>query len=253
MVILSSLFAESKLFMSKARCSTLSFAIAHRGASVLASENTIAALSAAKKRGAQWVECDVQLTRDHHPVIFHDATVDRMTNGKGYVSQTSLAKIQSLDCDGEPIPTLFEWFVACRELKMNLNLEMKVRTKKQAKILTECVLRDLQKSRYPISKLLLSSFHWGCLLEMIRKNKKIRLAYNSHDKITQKMIKQLGQLNFFSVHLHYPLLNEKVVNNLHQHHLLSLAYTVNDLKTAKNLRAMGVDAIFTDNEKMYRM
>lgn len=239
--------------MSKARGFNLSFTIAHRGASFLAPENTLAALKAAKKRGAQWVECDVQLTRDHHPVIFHDATLDRMSNGTGYVSQSSLAKIQSLDCEGEKIPTLLEWFIACRELKMNLNLEMKAHTQNQAKRLAECVLRDLQKSHFPLSKLLISSFYLNCPLEIIKRNKKIRVAYNAHSTITQKMIERLSKMHFFSVHQHYLLLNDKVVNNIHQNNLFSLAYTVNDLKTAKALRKMGVDAIFTDNEKMYRM
>ncbi|HLD84515.1 MAG TPA: glycerophosphodiester phosphodiesterase family protein, partial [Coxiellaceae bacterium] len=65
------------------------FIIAHRGASRLAVENTLAALEAAKKAGADCAECDVQLTFDAVPVILHDETLDRTTRMSGLLSQTS--------------------------------------------------------------------------------------------------------------------------------------------------------------------
>lgn len=229
----------------------LSFGIAHRGAHRRAPENTLAALRAAKKAGAQWVECDVQLTRDREAVIFHDATLDRMTNGSGYVSQSSLSKIKSLRCKKETIPTLLEWLCCCLELNINLNLEMKAHTQKQARLLANCVLRDLKKTRFPISKLLISSFYIGCLMEISKKNKKIPLAFNTDKKISDKTIQKLSAMHFFSVHQHYPLLNKNEVDRLHQNGFRVLAYTVNDRVNAERLKSMGVDAIFTDNEKMY--
>lgn len=236
--------------MPKAR-TFLSFGIAHRGAHKHAPENTLAALKSAKKAGAQWVECDVQLTRDHEAVIFHDATLDRMTDGAGYVSQTSLSKIKSLRCKKETIPTLLEWLRCCLELNINLNLEMKAHTQKQAGLLANCVLRDLKKLRFPLSKLLISSFYFGCLAAISKKNKEIPLAFNTDKKISDKTIQQLSTMKFFSVHQHYPLLNKNEVGRLHQKGFRVLAYTVNDKKTANHLQSIGVDAIFTDNEKMY--
>src|SRR3990167_1387525 len=229
----------------------LSFGIAHRGAHTHAPENTLAALMAAKKAGAQWVECDVQLTRDQEAVIFHDTTLDRMTNGSGYVSQSVLSKIKSLRCQKEAIPTLLEWLHCCLKLNINLNLEMKAHTEKQAKVLANCVLHDLKKSRFPLSKLLISSFYFGCLSAISKKDKNISLAFNTDKKIPDKTIRRLSEMRFFSVHQHYPLLNENEVDRLHQSGFRVLAYTVNDFATAKKLKSMGVDAIFTDNEKLY--
>lgn len=68
--------------------------VAHRGNSSIAPENTTAAFTLAK--GAYGVETDILLTKDHHWVINHDSTVDRMSNGSGRVSDLTLAQIKSL-------------------------------------------------------------------------------------------------------------------------------------------------------------
>jgi len=90
--------------------------IAHRGAGVLAPENTVAAVSAAIALGFDFVELDVQTTRDGSLVLMHDRTVDRTTSGKGYVSDLSLQEVRRLDAGakfnqsyrGERVPTLAE-------------------------------------------------------------------------------------------------------------------------------------------------
>lgn len=230
---------------------SLSFAIAHRGAPRLAPENTIAALMAAKEAGAKWVECDVRLTKDHAPIIFHDATVNRLTNGSGYVSQHTLSQIKSLHCRTERIPALFEWLQCCMTLDMHLQLEMKAHSKKQAKILADCVLHELKQSRFPLSNLVISSFYLDCLIEIYKKNKSIALGFISKKKISDNTTQRLLKMQFFSVHLHYTLLDDAMVDHFHRHGFSVLAYTVDDIRTAKKLKSMGVDAVFTNNEKMF--
>ena len=61
--------------------------IAHRGASLYAPENTLAAFRKAKTLGINWVEFDVMLSADDEPIIIHDETLERTTNGKGKVSR----------------------------------------------------------------------------------------------------------------------------------------------------------------------
>lgn len=94
--------------------------IAHRGAPAAAPENTIASFRAALEQGAQAIEFDVHLTRDGQPVVIHDATVDRCTDGTGPVASMTLAQIRALDAGnwfdpafaGERIPILDEVFEA---------------------------------------------------------------------------------------------------------------------------------------------
>ena len=92
--------------------------IAHRGASGvgLAPENTLAAVEKALEIGVDLVEVDVHLTADGHPVVIHDRTVDRTTDGIGAVETMTLDQIRMLDAGswfdpafrGERIPTLEE-------------------------------------------------------------------------------------------------------------------------------------------------
>lgn len=71
--------------------------IAHRGASGYAPENTMAAFELALKMGANEVETDVQFTKDRKVIIFHDTNLDRITNGKGPVSNHTLEELRRLD------------------------------------------------------------------------------------------------------------------------------------------------------------
>jgi glycerophosphoryl diester phosphodiesterase len=97
-----------------------SLIIAHRGAPVAAPENTLASFQAALDEGAQAIELDVHLTSDSQPVVIHDATVDRCSDGKGPVTGMTLAEVKALDAGnwfdpafaGERIPTLDEALAA---------------------------------------------------------------------------------------------------------------------------------------------
>ncbi|WP_166870625.1 glycerophosphodiester phosphodiesterase family protein [Salinibacterium sp. ZJ450] len=93
------------------------FIAAHRGDRSAAPENTLPALQAALDAGMSFVETDVQLSKDGVPVLMHDATVDRTTNGSGRVADLTLAELQTLDAGGwfapefagVPVPTLDEY------------------------------------------------------------------------------------------------------------------------------------------------
>lgn len=73
------------------------FVVAHRGASAVAPENTFIAIEKAISAGAKMVEIDVQLTKDHVPIVFHDAVLGRTSNGSGFVGKTTWAEMESLD------------------------------------------------------------------------------------------------------------------------------------------------------------
>lgn len=89
---------------------------AHRGAMQSHPENTMIAFKEAIRLGAQMVEFDVRLTKDNELVVMHDETVDRTTNGSGFVSELTLSEIRKLDAGfwkskefaGENVPTLKE-------------------------------------------------------------------------------------------------------------------------------------------------
>lgn len=112
--------------------STPFFVIAHRGASGVAPENTLAALQRAVDAGAVMVELDVQLSSDRQLMVFHDNVLGRTTNGRGYVRNFTADELRSLDAGSwfgsefanERIPFLREAIELLRG-KAYLNIELK--------------------------------------------------------------------------------------------------------------------------------
>ncbi|MNB79158.1 Glycerophosphoryl diester phosphodiesterase [compost metagenome] len=107
--------------------------VAHRGFSGRAPENTLAAIHKAMELPfVTWMEIDVQLTKDGIPVVIHDYTLDRTTNGHGKVKDMIYSHIRRLDAGswksrdfrGERIPALEEVLELCRG-RLKLNIELK--------------------------------------------------------------------------------------------------------------------------------
>jgi glycerophosphoryl diester phosphodiesterase len=108
-------------------------AIAHRGASGYAPENTMAAFRRAVAQGVSFIETDLHLTRDAHLVAIHDDTLERTTNGRGAVQNMTLAEVRRLDAGswfasefaGERVPTLDETLEFARKNDVLFYLELK--------------------------------------------------------------------------------------------------------------------------------
>ena len=107
--------------------------IAHRGGSLEAPENTLAAFRNAISLGMKYVELDVQMTRDSELVVIHDESLDRTTNGSGNVRDYTLEEIRKFDAGakfshlykGEPIPTLREVLKLCVVAGVGVVIEIK--------------------------------------------------------------------------------------------------------------------------------
>jgi glycerophosphoryl diester phosphodiesterase len=106
---------------------------AHRGASGHAPENTRAAFRIAAEMGADGVELDVQLTKDGRLVVIHDETIDRVSDGAGYVKDYTLAELKAFNFNKKgitpplfaEIPTLEETFEALAGARLVVNIELK--------------------------------------------------------------------------------------------------------------------------------
>lgn len=127
------------------------YVIAHRGASAYAPENTFPAFELALKMGSCGIETDIHITKDNVPVLIHDATVDRTTNGTGRVNDLTLEEIKRLDAGGwfspefigTQIPTLEE-FLKTFGKKVHLVLEIKDKnaTERTFKLVEDLELLD---------------------------------------------------------------------------------------------------------------
>ncbi|MGW6916723.1 glycerophosphodiester phosphodiesterase [Kitasatospora sp. NPDC054939] len=104
--------------------------IGHRGAPRQAPENTLASFEAALREGADWLETDVRTTRDGVPVLMHDDTVDRTTDGTGAVAELTAGRIAELRADTgpggpEPVPTLEQLLTRLADRRVRLLMEIK--------------------------------------------------------------------------------------------------------------------------------
>jgi len=106
--------------------------VAHRGGKTAAPENTMAAFRLAYEMGVEFIEIDVQRTRDGHHVLSHDSKLDRATNGRGPISEKTLEELKTVDAGikfaprfrGTPIPTFVE-VLAWAKGKINLYIDAK--------------------------------------------------------------------------------------------------------------------------------
>lgn len=234
---------------------------AHRGAPQLAPENTLAAMAAAKKAGADAIEFDVRLTQDDVPVIFHDANLKRITGLDAYLLETKADQVCKLDAgswfDSQfinlHIPTLKEWLQSAAELQLSLNIELKVDVKSQAKIIAQLLISHLQQywpSALPVP--LISSTDLMALSYVDQLSKQqLPLAVVSDHLLSNNALLELKHKQFYSVHHWYQNLNAEYIACCHDLGLSILAYTVNDQKSLNALKKMGVDGIFTDNANLY--
>jgi len=138
--------------------------IAHRGASLAAPPNTLAAFEKAIELGADGVELDVHLSADGVPVVIHDFTVDAITDGSGRVAELTLTQLKQLDAGssfdpafgGERVPTLEEVLKHIGN-RVLLNIELKT-TSLCDKGLEQAVI-TLVEHHGLIERVLLSSFN----------------------------------------------------------------------------------------------
>lgn len=100
--------------------------IAHRGGPAYAPENTLAAFRSAIAIGADWIEMDIQMTKDGALIVMHDETVDRTTNGTGRVKDLTLEQILALDAgNGEQVPTFEEVIALAKKARVGILPEAK--------------------------------------------------------------------------------------------------------------------------------
>lgn len=234
--------------------------IAHRGASRVAPENTLASMRQAKYHAASCIEFDVMLTRDDEVIVFHDEVLQRTSNGRGKVADTDYATIKTLDAGSwfhpdftnEVIPTLAAYLAEAAVCNLAINIELKSVAGKES-ILAAKLLRLLdQHWSSSLPKPLLSSFSYHNLLAAKQLSDRYPLGLNVR-RVTSDVIRQASDLNCYSIHVKRSYVNKEVVEKNSQMGFKTLVYTVNSLDEATALFDIGVVAVFSDNESLFSL
>lgn len=236
--------------------------LAHRGASAYAPENTLAAFRLARELGADGIELDVQLTRDQVPVVIHDESVNRTTNGQGVVTEMTIGEIARLDAGSwkgdsfraEPVPTLAQVFDALSDwLKPTgrarpclINVELKTE-----RIRTEGLEREVLNviARYGVEdRVLLSSFNPLSLYRARKINPRLMrgLLYDNSLPIYFRNAWFRFLASPQAMHPEYPMIDARYMEWAQSHRLKVNTWTVDDPTEAVRLSQLGVNALITN-------
>jgi glycerophosphoryl diester phosphodiesterase len=228
--------------------------IAHRGASAFAPENTLSALLRAKELGATWVEFDVMLTADGEAVVIHDETLDRTTNGRGAVDQTTYLALAQLDAGswfkpefaGERVPVCREVIAFLKEHQLSANVEIKGIAGQEEKTVIKVLAQMKECWTADMPAPLISSFSMP-ILQLVRKLRPEALLGMLIDEWFAGWGKMAEDLNPQVMNLNQVLMTPALGVLFKKQQKLITCYTVNEPARALELFAMGVDAVFTDN------
>ena len=231
----------------------LATVIGHRGAAGRAPENTLAGLRAAHALDVRWVEFDVMLSRDEVPLLIHDETLQRTTNGLGRVPRHTAAEIRACDAGswfaaefaGERVPTLDEAVALLLELGLHANVEIKPAA--GCELRTGEVVADTLRRIWPEDgpRLLLSSFEREALVparSLLPDVPRGLLASTLPDDWADAM----QALECATLHLDHNHLGLAALHGLTEAGVPLLLYTVNSVSRASELLTAGAAALFSD-------
>lgn len=225
--------------------------IAHRCGGALAPENTLAGLRIAARLGVKAVEFDAMLSRDGIPVVIHDETLTRTTNGRGSVAAATLADLQGLDAGshhhpafaGEPLPTLAAVLALCDELNLAANLEIKPAAGQDA--ITGSTVAMLAAACAPHAGLLLSSFS-TIALDAARELAPELTRALLLESIPADWQQRLQAHDCSALHVAARNLDHDAAKAVIAARIPLACYTVNQQSEAEALFALGVSAVFSD-------
>ena len=212
--------------------------ISHRGASAYEPENTLRAIGRALEYAVDMVEIDVRQTRDGQIVVIHDETLERTTNGRGYVHQMSFSELRKLDAGkGERIPTLKE-VIDLVNGRVGLVVELKdPRTAdKVAEILAENNIVD---------QTLVTSF----IHSAVKRIKELNPRFKTGVIFRSAPIKpsQLAlDANADALFPYYKYVTTQMVEDAHGNHLTVDVWTVDNREEIEYYVRMGVDGGVTN-------
>ena len=210
--------------------------IAHRGASAVAPENTIAAFEAAIAAGADGIEFDVRLTRDGVPVVIHDETLYRTTGVRGRVADTSSDQLNQLD-----VPTVAKLFELFESNKLILYLEFK---DKHIQLVEECC--RLVEQHHLKDRVIFACFEHAVLqtVKNIDSSFKTAALFQPPASFILKRARAIGA---DGIALHHRLCDARLVDDANRAGFKIAVWTVDDPAWVKRAKEMDVHAVITND------
>ncbi|MEV5029589.1 glycerophosphodiester phosphodiesterase [Paenibacillus sp. LPE1-1-1.1] len=247
--------------------------IAHRGASGHEAENTMAAFEEAERLGSDFIEFDVQLSKDRKLVVIHDDKVDRTTKHTGDVDDYTLGELEDMDAGKStssdkkdekilPLQDVMDRFagkmamlIEIKDSKLYPGIEEQV-----AEVVRRYEQRlnstDLKGTRHlkgiggvenSVGIVIQSyDFESTRLIHNLLPN--IPVAALIHEDQHPLSDDTLDALASFTAYIHYPkeLLDEQIVQRIHDRNRKVIAWTIQNDEDMERMKELGVDGVITD-------
>jgi glycerophosphoryl diester phosphodiesterase len=215
--------------------------ISHAACGGHAPENTLAGIRKALGFGVDAIEIDVQASADGVPVLMHDLTVDRSTNGSGEVAALSLDELHALDAGGEPVPTLDE------VLELTTGTAVLVIEVKQPGI--EERIAAVVREKKALADVMVWSFFPEALEGMRRAEPRIPagLLVAAESLPRWPRMRELAvRTGLQAVSVFFAEINEEIARDCQRSGLALYAWTVDSEREMLRLAELGIDGICTN-------
>ncbi len=229
--------------------------IAHRGASKIAPENTLAAFKKAIEIGVDAIELDLHGTEDGEIVVIHDPSLDRTTNLSGPINQTTLETIKQADAGawfnpqftGEKVPTLAE-VLACIGDKTIAVLEIK------DTLISETVVENIRDMNM-LEQVVIISFHTSVLQTVRAIEPRIPTGWligssNGYTHTVQ-LCQQLGSLGSALLNVNHHLITAEFAYEVRRRGIALWSWTVDDIVRMRQMLAFGVQGITSNQPECF--
>ncbi|MFX1586667.1 MAG: glycerophosphodiester phosphodiesterase [Promethearchaeota archaeon] len=219
--------------------------IGHKGANKSEPENTLKSFRKAIELQADYIELDVQVSKDGEIVVIHDYEISKLTSHRGYVKDMTLDELKQLDMgEGEKIPTLQE-VIKLAQRKIGLQIEIKVNDigSKIIEMLREASL---------IESTIISSFIHNELVKIKNLESEIKLGALLSERISEprdliNATRRVIKKNLFAVHPYFAGVNRELIEFAHNNNLKVNVWTINEKPDMERLIKLGADGIITDD------
>lgn len=217
--------------------------IGHRGAKGYVAENTLESIQKALDLGVDGIEIDVHLCQTGELVVYHDFTLERLTDGTGEIAMKSLEELKALKIVGQfKIPTLLE-VLDLIDKKCMLNIELKG----EGTAFEACKSIQLytETKDWKIDDFIVSSFNHDELKSVYNINNNIPLAVLTESDI-ESATSFAESIKAKAIHPHCFLLDQSTVQQLQESGYKVNTWTVNDIEAIALMKTYGVDGIISD-------
>ncbi len=215
--------------------------IAHRGASAIYPENTMLAFEKALEMGAHGLELDVQCSADGVAVVFHDDTLERTTNGSGFIKEHTLTQLKSLHV--ENIEHIAELSVFMARFEGETTLWLEIKDPDCVPELTSRIRDAVTSRRATWSQCVVIGFDVEALKHARRLCPELVIGYSLEDAPKQTVINSLKPAYVLP---HFELATQDFVHAMAAQGIGVVVWTLNEINDSLRMKERGVMGIITD-------